>query len=38
MDERIKGLLEQSSDMTKEELVQRLYDIFGDQTSEIDKW
>ena len=38
MDERIKGLLEQSSDMTKEELVQKLYDIFGDQTSEIDKW
>ncbi|MBQ8523097.1 MAG: hypothetical protein IJ457_00570 [Clostridia bacterium] len=38
MDERIKMLLEESSDMTKEELVQKLHDIFGDKTSEIDKW
>lgn len=38
MDEQIKALLEESSEMTKEELVQRLYDIFGDKTSEIDKW
>ena len=38
MDERIKTLLEKSSDMTKEELVLRLYEIFGDKTSEIDKW
>lgn len=38
MDERIKMLLEESSDMTKEELVQKLHDIYGDKTSEIDKW
>lgn len=38
MDERIKTLLEKSSDMTKEELVLRLHEIFGDKTSEIDKW
>lgn len=38
MDERIKTLLEESSDMTKEELVLRLHEIFGDKTSEIDKW
>ena len=38
MDERIKTLLDESSDMTKEELVLRLYEIFGDKTSEIDKW
>ena len=38
MDERIKALLEESSGMTKEELVERLQDIFGDRTSEIDKW
>lgn len=38
MDERIKTLLEESSDMTKEELVQRLHEIFGDKTSEIDRW
>lgn len=38
MDERIKALLDESSDMTKEELVQKLNDIFGDRTSEIDKW
>lgn len=38
MDERIKMLLEESSDMSKEELVQKLHDIFGDKTSEIDKW
>ena len=37
MDERIKTLLDESSDMTKEELV-RLHEIFGDKTSEIDKW
>jgi len=38
MDERIKTLLEKSSDMTKEELVLRLHEIFGDKTSKIDKW
>lgn len=38
MDERIKTLLEESSDMTKEELIQSLHEIFGDKTSEIDKW
>ncbi|MBQ2922849.1 MAG: hypothetical protein IJE60_07190 [Tyzzerella sp.] len=38
MDERIKALLEESPDMTKEELVQKLNDIFGDRTSVIDKW
>ena len=38
MDERIKTLLDESSDMTKEELVQRLHEIFGDKTSKIDKW
>lgn len=38
MDERIKTLLNESSDMTKEELVQKLSDIFGDKTSKIDKW
>ncbi len=38
MDERIKELLDQSSDLSKKEQVQRLHDIFGDQTSEIDKW
>lgn len=38
MDERIKTLLDESSDMTKEELVLRLHEIFGDKTSEIDKW
>lgn len=38
MDERIKTLLDESSDMTKEELVLRLHEIFGDKTSKIDKW
>ena len=38
MDERIRTLLEKSSDMTKEELVLILHEIFGDKTSEIDKW
>ena len=38
MDERIKTLLDESSDMTKEELVRRLHEIFGDKTSKIDKW
>ena len=38
MAERIKTLLDESSDMTKEELVLRLHEIFGDKTSKIDKW
>lgn len=38
MDEQIKTLLDESTDMTKEELIQKLNDIFGDRTSEIDKW
>lgn len=38
MDERIQTLLEESSNMTKEELVQKLHNIFGSRTSEIDKW
>lgn len=38
MEERIKKLLDESSGMSKEELVQKLYDIFGDRTSEIDRW
>ena len=38
MDERIKELLDASFAMSKEELVQKLHDIFGDRTSEIDRW
>ena len=38
MDERIQTLLEESSKMTKEELIRQLHEIFGAKTSEIDKW
>lgn len=38
MDERIKEILDDSSGLSKEELVQKLQDIFGDRTSEIDRW
>ncbi len=38
MDERIKEILDESSGLSKEELVQKLQDIFGDRTSEIDRW
>jgi len=38
MDERIKELLDASFGMSREELVQKLHDIFGDRTSEIDRW
>lgn len=38
MDERIKACLEASADVSKEELVRRLQDIFSDSYSEIDRW
>ncbi len=38
MDERIQTLLDESSKMTKEELIRQLHEIFGAKTSEIDKW
>lgn len=38
MEKRIKELLMHSSDMTKEEFVQKLNDVFDNQVSEIDKW
>jgi len=38
MEKKIKELLIRSSELSKEELVQSLNDIFGNQLSEIDRW